>query len=353
MEPQTLVPEPAVIEHPDRLHNPHPNAENSPTKEKKAHLFQGQITVQPNLLSSDLKTNHDDDESVEDNNASYSEDDDDVQEKKPKNQISDTEQADQDDNSSSSSSEVEAPSFSGFSSFSTRSYYSQRVRYTKQQDPHDLHERFVSTHKSHFPSALQEIKNGRKCSCWSWYILPTAPWIVNGIERGSWTNREYSLRTDEQARAYLTLKPTDPIAEGVDLRSNYLKIVTAIGDAVARGVSVRSLMGVLDDPKMRSSVKLFERISFELGDTELNKACQRTMRIIGEKIQRKKGTVVKQTKNEKNQEDSEEKSEKMVAKKKKKEKNDSEFDEFTLSSHSSDENEDESSEDSSSIDENE
>merc|ERR1712038_780867 len=51
-------------------------------------------------------------------------------------------------------------------------------------DPHNLC-RFTRTQKTHYQQAYDEIEAGRKQSCWSWYILPTAPWIVNGIERGS------------------------------------------------------------------------------------------------------------------------------------------------------------------------
>ena len=35
----------------------------------------------------------------------------------------------------------------------------------------------------------------------------TPPWIVNGEERGSYTNRHYSIRTDEQGMQIKTNKP--------------------------------------------------------------------------------------------------------------------------------------------------
>jgi hypothetical protein len=73
---------------------------------------------------------------------------------------------------------------------------------TPPADPHDFIRRFIETHEEHFDIALSEIKRGKKRSCWSWFILPVAPWIVNGIERGSFTNRRYALRTDEQAKEY-------------------------------------------------------------------------------------------------------------------------------------------------------
>lgn len=52
-----------------------------------------------------------------------------------------------------------------------------------KNDPFNFNERFINTHKRDFDTALEEIKNGRKRSCWSWYIYPVAPWIVDGVER--------------------------------------------------------------------------------------------------------------------------------------------------------------------------
>jgi len=148
---------------------------------------------------------------------------------------------------------------------------------TRDDDPHDLISRFIRTHQSHFARALTEIKNGQKRSCWSWYLLPAAPWIVNGVESGSYTNMKYSLRTDEQAKAYLRLRH-----DGVDLRRNYLDLVTAMRDSLSRGVKFSSMMGFLDDPKARASLRLFERISREVGDEELNGICREVMSMIKE-----------------------------------------------------------------------
>ena len=139
-------------------------------------------------------------------------------------------------------------------------------------DPHNLHERFIQTHEEYFDDALAEINAGQKLSCWSWFILPVPPFIVDGVERGSSTNRHYALRTDEQAIAYLKLE-----AGGINLRRNYLAMLNAIEAQLERGANFRRLMGPLDDPKARSSFKLFERISLEMGDTELNDACKRVM----------------------------------------------------------------------------
>merc|ERR1719460_1266048 len=89
-------------------------------------------------------------------------------------------------------------------------------------DPYDLKRRFCETHKRDYPTALREIKRGRKSSCWSWYIFPSAPWVVNGEERGSGKNKIFALRDkppntlrgDKAARAYLRYQ-----ASGVNLRA--------------------------------------------------------------------------------------------------------------------------------------
>ena len=137
-------------------------------------------------------------------------------------------------------------------------------------DPHNLRERFVKPQALKFRTALAEIHGGKKRSHWSWFVLPVAPWIVDGVERGSPTNQYYALRTDEQAVAYLQF------ASGV-LRRNYLEILAAIEAQLEMGVTLRLLMGVMDDPKARSSFGLFERIAASVGDDELRVTCARVL----------------------------------------------------------------------------
>ena len=137
-------------------------------------------------------------------------------------------------------------------------------------DPHNLRERFVKPQALKFRTALAEIDGGKKRSHWSWFVLPVAPWIVDGVERGSPTNQYYALRTDEQAVAYLQF------ASGV-LRRNYLAMLAAIEAQLEKGVTLRLLMGVMDDPKARSSFGLFERIAASVGDDELRVTCARVL----------------------------------------------------------------------------
>ena len=64
-----------------------------------------------------------------------------------------------------------------------------------RDDPYDLRQRFIQQHREDFSTALAEIKQGRKQTCWSWYIFPTPPWIVGGQEMGSWTNQRVSVNS--------------------------------------------------------------------------------------------------------------------------------------------------------------
>ena len=71
-------------------------------------------------------------------------------------------------------------------------------------DPYNLYSRLVMTQKRMFAKALMEIRQGQKRTCWLWFILPTAPYVVNGIEKGSQRNRRFALRGgDDAVRAYL------------------------------------------------------------------------------------------------------------------------------------------------------
>ena len=56
--------------------------------------------------------------------------------------------------------------------------------------------RFLIKQQEDHRKAVKELQNGRKCSCWSWWIFPTPPWIVNGVRKGSATNWEYELKND-------------------------------------------------------------------------------------------------------------------------------------------------------------
>ena len=104
--------------------------------------------------------------------------------------------------------------------------------------------------------------------------------MVSGRERGSGTNRQYALRDlppndlrgDDAARAFLRYR-----AEGVDLRGNYLAITAVLADHLENGKTLLSVVGGLDDPKVRSSLLLFERVTRGGWDDEMNTVCMRAL----------------------------------------------------------------------------
>jgi uncharacterized protein (DUF1810 family) len=154
-----------------------------------------------------------------------------------------------------------------------------------ESDVFDLRRRFCATQRKDFDRALREINAGRKCGCWSWYIFVTHPYVVNGEERGSDTNQDYALRDlhpnrlrgDDAARAYLRFA-----ADGVNLRANYVLIMTAVAEQLEQGVDPITLVGFLDNPKLRSSLRLFERVTRDGLDEEVNTVCCRALSALKE-----------------------------------------------------------------------
>lgn len=59
---------------------------------------------------------------------------------------------------------------------------------------HDL-ERFIQAQAYNYGDALQEIRNGRKQSCWMWYVFPQ----IKGLGRSSMA-KTYELENLEEAR---------------------------------------------------------------------------------------------------------------------------------------------------------
>jgi uncharacterized protein (DUF1810 family) len=147
-------------------------------------------------------------------------------------------------------------------------------------DPYHLEERFIRTQRIMFSTALAEIQRvGKKRSCWLWFVLPTAPYVVNGVERGSRMNRRYALRSDEECAAYLARESRDG---SVRLRKNYVDMLRAIREQLARGNTMRNLFGSVDDVKAVSSFRLFERIGNLIKDEELAGACKDVLELAGE-----------------------------------------------------------------------
>lgn len=109
-------------------------------------------------------------------------------------------------------------------------------------------QRFVKMQKEYFPTALREIKNGRKVSHWMWWIFPQLK------ELGySSTSKYYGISGLEEAKAYLK----EPyLRENMQTICNVL-LVLDTNDA-------HRVMGAPDDLKLRSSMTLFA-----LADSEI------------------------------------------------------------------------------------
>jgi len=105
--------------------------------------------------------------------------------------------------------------------------------------------RFLKAQKDNYDQVLSEIKGGRKRSHWMWYIFPQ----LDGLGF-SWTSKQYSIKSIEEARAYLR----HPI-----LGSRLLECSVAVIDVVGR--SVAEIFGSPDDLKLRSCATLFAPLS--------------------------------------------------------------------------------------------
>lgn len=146
-------------------------------------------------------------------------------------------------------------------------------------DPHNLRHRFVENQMGMFEQALSEISQGAKESCWLWFIMPTAPYIVDGVEKGSSLNRRFALRGDDAVKAYLEFPPQvipildNTISVTVHIRRNYLRIATEILSKMEEGSTLKKIFGFIDAPKAKSSLELFHRIASEIEDKEIATIC--------------------------------------------------------------------------------
>jgi uncharacterized protein (DUF1810 family) len=116
-------------------------------------------------------------------------------------------------------------------------------------DPFDL-QRFVDAQARVYPSALDELRAGRKRSHWIWFIFPQ----VAGLG-GSPTAARYAISSLDEARAYLRH----------DVLGPRLHECTQLVNAV-QGRSIGEIFGSPDDLKVRSSMTLFARATQDNSD---------------------------------------------------------------------------------------
>lgn len=105
---------------------------------------------------------------------------------------------------------------------------------------HDL-QRFVDAQAGVYPTALGELRAGRKASHWMWFVFPQ----VEGLGRSP-TARFYALAGLDEARAYLA----HPVL-GPRLRECVAAILALPGD------DAHAVFGSPDDLKLRSCLTLF------------------------------------------------------------------------------------------------
>jgi uncharacterized protein (DUF1810 family) len=105
-------------------------------------------------------------------------------------------------------------------------------------------QRFLDAQATDYPSALAEIKNGRKRSHWMWYIFPQ----IQGLGFSS-ISQHYAINDLAEATAYLA----HPV-----LGKRLVEISTVLlGLASSNATQV---LGTPDDLKLRSSMTLFAAV---------------------------------------------------------------------------------------------
>jgi uncharacterized protein (DUF1810 family) len=111
-------------------------------------------------------------------------------------------------------------------------------------DPYDLG-RFLRAQEADYQQALLEIRSGRKRTHWMWYIFPQ----IDGLAFSS-TSKHYSIKSVEEARAYLD----HPVLG--------LRLVECAEAVVGlEGRSATEIFGSPDDLKLRSCATLFACVS--------------------------------------------------------------------------------------------
>lgn len=118
--------------------------------------------------------------------------------------------------------------------------------YMDMRNTHNL-QRFVDAQESCYNQVLVELKNGRKCSHWIWFIFPQQ----KGLRRSSYSEF-YGLDGSDEAKAYLE----HPLL-GTRLRECCRLLMSHIGKK-----AVEDIMGSrIDVLKLKTSMKLFDTVS--------------------------------------------------------------------------------------------
>ena len=104
-------------------------------------------------------------------------------------------------------------------------------------------DRFIQAQEEDYDRALKEIKNGKKVTCWMWYIFPQ----IQGLGT-TYMSQKYAIKNIEEAIEYLN---------NVTLRNRLIEICQALLDTEED--NIHTIMGYPDDLKLRSSMTLFKK----------------------------------------------------------------------------------------------
>lgn len=108
--------------------------------------------------------------------------------------------------------------------------------------------RFIDAQAYNYADALKEIQNGRKMSCWMWYVFPQ----IEGLGYSN-TAKYYAIKDLQEAKDYLN----DNI-----LGARLLEICEAVLKVDCN--DAYEVFGSPDDMKLKSSMTLFELIAPEI-----------------------------------------------------------------------------------------
>ena len=129
-------------------------------------------------------------------------------------------------------------------------------------------DRFLKAQEDDYQKALKEIKNGKKVSCWMWYIFPQI--VGLGMTQMS---KHYGIKNVEEAIDYL---------KNEILRKRLIEISQALLDLDEDEYDdIREIMGFPDDLKLKSCMTLFKKVEELSGidcDNVFNKVLERFYR---------------------------------------------------------------------------
>ena len=120
--------------------------------------------------------------------------------------------------------------------------------------------RFLEAQEKDYETALKEIKQGKKESCWIWYIFPQ----IQGLGNSS-LSEKYSIKDIEEAKEYL---------ENETLKARLIEITQALLDLEEK--DIKSIMGYPDDLKLKSSMTLFKKVE-EIYEINCDNIFQKTL----------------------------------------------------------------------------